>query len=326
VTPSSDAFAAVAEVLLAARTLAIVTHVDPDGDAVGSTLGLAAALRGTGPDVTATLDDDGVAARASVYAFLPGSDDLVMASGVDSCQVLVSLDAPTPERLGRSARLLDLAERVVVIDHHPDARPFGDVNLLSTEASSVGELVWQLLPYLRVDPTPDISTCLYVALMTDTGRFQHANTTAATLRTAAEMITAGADPADVARAVYNSRSAGALVVLGRVLERVTLANDGRVAYSWVTPDDLRDTDTSVAELEDAIDWVRMLEGPDVVLLAKPRSDETRLSLRAKGDFDVAAVARSFGGGGHHAAAGVTLPGGLEEALATILPALPGAGE
>ena len=151
---------------------------------------------------------------------------------------------------------------------------------------------------LALEPGPEAATCLYTALLTDTGRFSYSNTTAATLRTAADMVDAGAHPNEVYSAVYENRSAGAQALLARTLSRTELANNGRVAYSWVTDADFAETGALPAEAENLIDHVRALGGVEVVVLVKTNGGVARRQSPIKGCRDVSAVARQLGGGGH----------------------------
>jgi phosphoesterase RecJ-like protein len=313
---------AVGAVLRSASHVMIGSHVDPDGDAIGSSLGLAHALDAIG--VPTTLISASEAGCPSTYAFLPGSDRFVDASAADSPDVFVALDSPQLSRMGDAAGPAAQAKTLVVIDHHPDAVAAGQINVLDAAAAATAVLVWRLLPHLGVEPDAVIATCLYAALLTDTGRFSYSNTTAETLRIAAQMVDAGARPNDIYTAVYENRSAGAQQLVGRTLARVTLANDGRVAYSWIDAADFAETGALPEEAENLIDYVRALGGVEAVLLAKVNGDTVRASLRAKTDADVGAVAREFGGGGHRGAAGLTFEGDLEGLLALLLPMLPGA--
>ena len=313
---------AAADALKGASSVVIGSHVDPDGDAVGSCLGLALAIDALG--IPCTVITASGAAFPTTYAFLPAADRAVSASSVTHPDVFVALDAPVLARLGDGATAARAATTLVVIDHHPDAVAFGHTSVLDAAAAATGAIIWSLLPYLGVEPNAPIAACLYTALMTDTGRFSYTNTTASTLRMAAEMVDAGADPAALYAAAYENRSAGAQRLIGRTLERVTFANGGRVAYSWITAQDFADTGALPEESENLIDFVRALGGVDVVMLAKVDGDTVRGSLRSKTGVDVGAVARSFDGGGHAAAAGFTASGSLDDLLAHILPLLPGA--
>ncbi|HSQ21334.1 MAG TPA: DHH family phosphoesterase, partial [Coriobacteriia bacterium] len=187
-----DPFRAVADALLAARCLVIGSHVDPDGDAIGSVLGLTLALEAAGR--TAYPVFAGADSPPATYGFLPGIDRLLPAAQAPSCDVFAALDSPSLERLGDAEPIARGTDRVIVIDHHPDAVAAGDVALIDPTAAATGVLVWRLLDYLGVKPDADIAACLYTALVTDTGRFSYSNTTPEALRVGAEMVAAGAVP------------------------------------------------------------------------------------------------------------------------------------
>lgn len=319
---SGDERAAV-DALLAAGSVVVCAHVSPDGDAVGSVIGAVHALRRRGIDAVPTLAEDRTG--PATYAFLPGFDEYRPAASLEAPDVFLALDAPTFERLGAAEPLARAARTVVVIDHHPDNARFGGVNVVDAAAPSTGSILWRLLPALGVTPDEEIAANLYTALMTDTGRFSYSNTTAEALRVAAAMIEAGADPAELYRKVYESRSAASLALLGRTLSRITLANRNRIVYSWVTGQDLSETGALPEETENLVDAVRQTGGVDAVVIFKEDHDGVKVSLRAKcPTLDVGAIARSFGGGGHFAAAGATLGLPLDDAINAVLHVLPGA--
>ncbi len=318
--PSHD-IAAAARALLGAESVVVCGHVNPDGDSVGSTLAITMALRAAGVSATPTLADDRGA--PVTYAFLPGLDMYRPVSELEPPDVFVAIDAPNLSRLGVAADLARAARTLIVVDHHPDNTMFGHVNVVDPQAAAVGQVLCGLLPALGVETTPEMAMCLYVGIMTDTGRFSYGNTSASVLRDAASLVDSGADPFRAYEAVYEARSAAYLRLLGLTLSRISHANGGRVAYSWISDDDLTVTGTLPEETEDLVDVVRTVADVDAVVMVKVLASETRLSLRAKGSFDVGAAARALGGGGHDAAAGASVPGGLEDALAAVLPLLPG---
>jgi bifunctional oligoribonuclease and PAP phosphatase NrnA len=318
---SAEQIADAVEMLRSARDVVVCAHVDPDGDAAGSVLGLTLALRKAGIVTKPTLADDGDAPLA--YSFLPGFELYSPVSRLNVPDVFVALDTPTPARLGEALPFAECARGRVVIDHHPDSSCFLDsVCLIDPNAAATGELVWELIHALGVEVDVDIATCLYTALVTDTGRFQYTNTTADTLRRAAAMMDVGVDAHAVYREVYESRSRGALEIVGRTLSRITMANNGAVAYSWIDDQDLSDCGITISETETLIDQVRQLRGVDAVFLVKLTRGLCRVSLRSKGEADIGAAARRMGGGGHRAAAGFTWEGTLDSLLDALLPRLP----
>ncbi len=308
-------------VLRTATRVVIGAHVDPDGDAIGSSLGLAFALDSIGVPNSVVLGSG--SACPSTYAFLPGAERLAAPAPVEGPYVFVALDSPDLRRLGQAADLARGAETLVMMDHHPDALAEGHLNYVDSTAPATGAIVWELLPHLGATPDANVATCLYTAVLTDTGRFSYSNTSPETLRIAADIVDAGAHPHDIYTAVYENRSPGAQQLVGRTLERVTLANGGRVAYSWIDDSDFAVTGALPEEAENLIDFVRALGGVDVVFLAKVNGTTVRGSLRAKSDADVGAIARELGGGGHRAAAGFVFDGDLETCLERLLPLLPG---
>jgi phosphoesterase RecJ-like protein len=315
--------AEVAAALLAAGSVVVCGHVTPDGDAVGSVIALTLALRAAGVDATATLADDHAA--PATYTFLEGFDCYRAAAELEPPDVFVALDTPSWGRLGAAHALGRSARSVIVIDHHRDDACFGHLNLVDVAAASTGSIVWRLLPLLGVEPDTAIASACYVALMTDTGRFSYGNTTERALRDAADMVEAGADANAIYSRVYETRSVAALSLLGCVMSRITLANGGRVAYSWMTDADLEVTGARAEDTENIVDVLRQIGGVDAVVFFKLQHDGVKASLRAKcPTLDVGAVAREFGGGGHFAAAGASVGATLEQAVPAVLALLPGA--
>lgn len=319
-----DDLARAAAAISSARSIVVGAHIDPDGDAIGSILGLLHILDQAGFEAVPVLPT--ASPLPSTYAFLPGADRFVHADQVEAPQVFIALDTPAMHRLGDAEPLARAAETLVMIDHHPDGVAGDAITVFDATAAATGSLIWDLSTHLGVSPGVQAATCLFTALFTDTGRFSYSNTTASTLVLAAQMVDAGAQPNDIYTAVYESRSIGAQALTARVLSRITLANGGRIAYSWITEADFEETNALPAEAENLIDHVRALGGVDAVFLVKTNGDTSRVSLRAKGGVDVGSVARALGGGGHRAAAGVTIDGDRETALSSVLPMLPGGSE
>ncbi|MDP2183736.1 MAG: DHH family phosphoesterase [Actinomycetota bacterium] len=307
-----------------ADSVVVCAHVSPDGDAIGSVLALTLALRDASIPAIPTLADD--ATGPCTYEFLPGFGLLTPANDLNVPAAFVALDTPNFERLGLAEDLARKAENLIVIDHHPDNAEFGGVNIVDSRAASTSQLIWRLIERLEVPVTPEIALCCYVGLMTDTGRFQYENTSPGALRDAAAMIEAGADPSLAARLVYQERSPAALDLDSRVLSRLTVANGGRVAYSWVTDADFEATGAHAEESENLVDLIRVAKGVDVAFLIREQSDGLRANLRSKTGYDVGTLAREMGGGGHAAAAGFTASGTRKALIGQLLGRLPGSGE
>jgi phosphoesterase RecJ-like protein len=307
-----------------ASTVIVCAHVRPDGDAVGSVLGMTLALRAAGIPAVPTLADDRPA--PSTYSFLPGHSLYVPAIDLDPPSVFVALDTPVADRLGGAEGLMSEAGSTIVFDHHPGHASYGDICVCDPSMAATGQIIWRFLAPLGIAPTPDIALPLYVALMSDTGRFGYDNTSPDALRDAADMLEVDVDPAYAARMVYQERSAASLEIEARAVTRLTVANDSRVAWTYLTDVDFADTGALPEEAEHVIDATRALAGVDVVVLLRQKGSEVRGNLRSKTGVDVSAVASAFGGGGHRAAAGFTVAdASVDSVIASLLPMLPGGG-
>ncbi len=318
VTPQTNTdLATIAQFLLDHDDYVICGHVNPDGDCVGSQLGLAAALRLLGKQVSCLLvknepPDPGP-------SFLPGFTSFVPAVLFEGkARTFVAVDVPNRERIGQAAAaILDGCEASVTIDHHAVDTTMTNLVYVDPDVPAVTLLIWQLAEYLGVDRSNDIAQCCYTGLISDTGNFQFQNTNSEALRLGAEMIDCGAQPAAVSSAIFQSRSVPSIRLESRAIEHILLGSDGKFVLSWLSLADFNEFGATKSDAEPIIDSLRTIAGVRVACLLRERDGEVRGSLRAKDDTDVAALARKLGGGGHRAAAGFTFYGTLNEARATL---------
>lgn len=307
----------VAALLRSGRRVLLLAHLYPDGDVLGSQLGLGLALRAAGTETAFACAHP----VPEPYRFLPGAHQVERWSDLRGVfDLVVTLDCPNPERLGG---LLDGVRppgtRVLNVDHHGDNRRYGDVNWVDPAAAATGEMVYELLRAAGFALTPEVAVNLYTAIVTDTGSFRYANTTPRTLRIAAALVEAGADPARVAIELYETRRLPGLRLLGQVLQQVETTEDGTIAWLVVDRDQMRSAD--LLEGEDLVTFPRSLRTVKAAVLFRELEDAVKVSLRAKGEVDVAAVAARLGGGGHPNAAGVLLQGDLAHARTLVLEAV-----
>ena len=291
-------------------------HVHPDADVLGTLLALGEALASLGWDVVA----GGPHPAPGVLSFLPGVDRYRRLEGLDGAfDVTVLTDCPNP---GRTEGLIDAAKRasaaVVNVDHHPDNRRYGTVNWIEPSAAATGEMMYDLLMALGAPITPSIATNLFTAIHTDTGSFRYSNVTPRTFEIAGALVAAGADPALVSNALYERRPAPALRQLGDVLSRVTVSDDGRIAWIALPAETVPE---AFVEAEDLVNYPRSIESVRVACFLREREGQVKVSLRGKGDIDVSAVAHRFGGGGHPNAAGFSVPGTLVTVTRDVLAAV-----
>jgi bifunctional oligoribonuclease and PAP phosphatase NrnA len=296
----------VAAAIKANESFLVVAHENPDGDALGSMLATSIALRGLGKNVVMYLSGD--AATPGEYGFLDLSDLRRTLPDDLEERVLLALDCASERRIGPEPGALQRARLVVNVDHHHDNSRFGDLNLIVDEASSTAEIVNDVLASLEIPLSPEIAEALYVALVTDTGRFQYSNTTPKALRLAADLVEAGADVHGIFRLVYETVQWAKLKLLALALERAELYENGRLVITYLLKDDFAAVGAEEPYSEGIIDYLRSVEGSEMVaLIREPPRDggpSRRISLRSSRDeVDVSAVARAADGGGHRQAAG-----------------------
>ena len=318
----AEVFDRAAEALDQAERVALVCHVNPDADAMGSMLGLAVFLASRGKDVSASFPN-GLAEAPRWTQSLPGREHLVAPGKMPKDpQVTVTLDAADRDRLGGLSHLLDKAPVSICIDHHRTNEGFGTINLVDAQAAATAEVVFRLIHRMGGPVGPDVATCLYAGLVTDTGRFQYEATTPEVLRVVAELREQPFDHARLAQALFEDASLGYLRLLGRLLERIEHVPQADLVWAYVTRKDLDDAEVPIQETDDLIDLVRQAREADVAAVIKEqREGGFKVSLRSRGKTDVSAVAAAHGGGGHRLAAGYSSKAGLEDTVRDLVEAL-----
>jgi phosphoesterase RecJ-like protein len=312
-TPLRQAAAAIQ----AARQILIATHVNPDGDALGSLCGLALAGERLGKRV-ARISVDGV---PEIYASVPCVDRVVTAAPAGSFDLGIGVDADGSDRLGDAEPAILSCPTIIDIDHHTGADRYGTIQLIDSTAAATGELIFDLIRELGVPLDREIAECLMMAIVTDTGAFRFPSVKPRTLRIAAELMEAGAHPAPIVEQVYGQRSPGATRLFGRALERMQRLPNGRFVWSALSREDFRETGARADETDGIINELRAVHGVDLAMLLREEEDgQVRVSFRAREGVDAAALAREFGGGGHRAASGATLPGPLSTAVRRVVDA------
>ena len=324
-TSNSD-MAAVVETLRAGDRFLVTSHEHPDGDALGSLLAMHLALEQLGKNSVRAIA--GPAPLPGEYRFLELEErGLLRTLPSDASErVLVAVDCAQETRL-TDPSLLD-APVVVNIDHHHDNTRFGTVDLVVAEASSTAEVLADVFAELGVTLTPELAEALYAGLVTDTGRFQYANTTPKALRLAADLLEAGADIQRIFQGVYESMGFAKVKLLARALDRATLYHDGRVVVSYLLRTDFGEVGAAEPYSEGIIDVLRAVEGAELAALIRepPRdvSPARKVSLRSSDDrVDVSAIARLSGGGGHRQAAGFSSDLSIAEITDLIVSAYAG---
>lgn len=293
-----------AEKISEADSLALACHIGPDGDALGSMIGFGLAAKNQGKSVVASFGSP--FDIPSNLSFLPTELLVAPSEFPKEPGTMIVFDAGSPDRLGELGSNAGKAATLIVVDHHMTNDGFGDVSLVDSSAAATGEIVYELLGLLGWPIDPVIATCLHTALVTDTGRFMYANTKPETLRIAASLLEAGAQPAEIGRYVYEETPFGYLKASSLALSRAALDEERAVVTAVVSDEDLREAGIDWGDIDGLIDTLRLAEEADVAALAKVHDDgRVKVSLRSRGATDVGSLAARMGGGGHRLAAGFT---------------------
>lgn len=311
--------AAIAGRLRGHTSFLIATHTNPDGDAIGSMLGMMHFLRALGKTDIVCVNDDPV---PRIYAWLPGApevrpSDARMPGFAPDAAILV--DAGKKERAGRAADWFPAGVPLYVLDHHLEESPDGDFGCVNPAYSATGELLCDLFLAAGIHVNKPAAECLYAAIATDTGGFRFTNTTPRTHRIAAMLLEAGIAAADISSRVFDSISRGKIELLRRALDRMRLEAGGRVAHTFITMRDMDEARAKAEDLDGIINFARNIEGVEVgILFRETAPDTTKVSMRSNDLFNSAAFLAPYGGGGHKAAAGGTLKGPLDAIRAEII--------
>ncbi len=289
----------------------LTSHARPDGDAVGSVLACGQILRAMGKQADVFLSD-GV---PYIYKPLPFAETVVVAPTVPpEYEAAIILECDSVQR----TRLDGLENHYLInIDHHSTARPFANVNWIDPSACATAEMIFRLAREAGVKISSDIATCLYTAVLTDTGSFCFNGTNERTFALAQELVRAGADPSAIAQNVYFSNPTSKMRLLGSALSN--LHQDGELAWMYISRDHMERAEATDEDSEGLVNYALAIEGVEVALFFREQSDgRFRVSLRSKGAINVASVAERFGGGGHECASGCSIEGPLSVAVERIL--------
>jgi phosphoesterase RecJ-like protein len=276
-----------------------LAHKDADADSLGSALAFAISLRSLGQKVRVVVPEP----LPRLLEYLPGFET-VETGGAPLGDTIFTFDCATLGRFGERRAEVERATTVVNIDHHLSNTAFGTINLVDASASATGQVIYELLRQLGAPIGPAVATNLYAALFTDTGGFRHENTTEASLRLAASLVAAGADPGWVALKSYKSRSLAQVRLEGLAVAKMHSEMDGRLLWSEVTMAMLEEAGADMQDAEGIIDALQSIASMEVAILFKEHTpDRTKISVRTREPYDATEVCTPFGGGGHRRAAG-----------------------
>lgn len=296
-----------------ANDIVILTHKDPDGDAIGSSLAMYLALKGINKKV-----DLIIPTYPKTFNFLPGIDEIKKESNVKNYDLAIALDCGDRERLNGFVDYFDNANKKISIDHHGTNTMFGDYNYVNPDAAATTQVLYLILSFLEIDITKDIAKCLYTGLLTDTGGFKYSSVTLETFEIAQNLLAKGINIAEISRKVLDVMTKKELELLKSALNRIELFEDEKIAITYITKEDMESIGSENGDHDGIVNYGRNIEGVEVSVLLREADTGFKASLRSNDYVNVSDVALIFGGGGHKKAAGCVIHMGLEEAKKAIV--------
>lgn len=283
------------------KKIYIVAHVNPDGDAIGSTFAVYFALKKLGKDVHVVMPS-----FSEVFEFLPGVE-----SRVDNIEedydLLIALDSSDYTRLAISEEEYNRAKKVIMLDHHQISQPYGDFRYINDQKSSASEIAFLFIKSLEVEIDENIATLLYTGIMTDTGSFNYSNATPDTFRVVAELLENGAKAVDVCKRLNDTMKEAKLKLLAKAIDNMEVFYNGKMRFTYISYEEIEGLGIHDEDAEGMTNYLRAVEGTEVAVYVRGKSDGTyKVSMRSNGSVDVSKIAISFGGGGHPRAAGYTM--------------------
>lgn len=298
-----------------AKDVAILSHMSPDGDNLGSLEALYGYLKGIKKDVTYLGNDD----VPEDFAFLPSTNKRVDVDQVHrDFDLMIALDAADEGRFGdKATSLFSRAKKTINIDHHMSNTEYADLNYVISDATSTGEVLFDVLEAIEADFTPEMATGLYTAISTDTGSFQYDSVNGKTHLTIAKLYAYGCDHNVVVQSVYQSRSREKVALMGRVLSNIDFLAGGKVAMAICRLEDRKATGAKSEDTEGIVEQVRNIKGVEMAIFLKEKEEEVKLSFRSKSYLNCTTFASAFGGGGHVRAAGAAMKAPIDEVVAKV---------
>ena len=296
-----------------ANTIAILTHENPDGDAIGSSLAMYIALKkmGKNPDVI-------IPEVPRIYNFLPSAGEVKIESNNKQYDLAISVDSAELKRIAGWNEYFETAKVKISIDHHGTNTMFGDINFVNPDAPACAQVLIHIIEYFGVEIDKEIGTCLLTGIITDTGGFQYQSTTPETFEFAAELLKKGINIYDIYKRVMNTKSRASFELRKRAIERMEFFEEGKIAFTYVTKKDEEEVNAESGDTEGIVDEGRAVEGVEVSIFLRENDKGFKVSLRSNSYVNVSDVCLIFGGGGHIHAAGCHIAQGLEQAKEKII--------
>lgn len=290
-----------------AKDIVILTHNNPDGDAIGSSLAVYTALKNAGKNVEIIIPE-----LPRIFDFLPNSNDIKKEGSKEVYDLAISLDCATIKLLNGWSNYFEDAKFRIVIDHHSTNSMYGDLNYVDLSAPACSQVLYSLFKYYNIEITPEIGTCLMTGIITDTGGFQYSGVSRETFEIAADLLDAGVNISKIYKKVFSTHTKGNFELRKIALDRMELLEDGKISFTYITKEDEEKVNAETGDYEGIVDEGRNIEGVEVAVFLHEVKDGFKVSTRANEYVNVSDVCLMFGGGGHPRAAGATMQGTPEQ--------------
>lgn len=297
-----------------AENIVILTHETPDGDAIGSSLGMKLALEKIGKNADIIMSK-----YARMYSFLPEFETIKGESEIKNYDLAISLDCATLKRMDNK-EYFENAKKTIVIDHHGSNNMYGDINYVNPVSPACSEILLVILNYFEIEIDVKIGTCLMTGIITDTGGLQYPSTAADTFEYAAELLRKGVNISEICKKTLQTKTKANFELSKRVMERVELLEDGKVAFSYITTKDMEEVNAEEGDHEGLVNIGREIEGVEVAIFIRQKENDDlyKVSMRTGDKVNASDVCLMFGGGGHPRAAGALIPGTIEQVKEKLL--------
>lgn len=296
-----------------AKDIVILTHNNPDGDAIGSSLAVYSVLKNLGKNVELIIPE-----FPRIFDFMPYADEIKKEGSKKVYDLAISLDCATIKLLNGWSNYFEDATTSIVIDHHSTNSMYGDLNYVDLSAPACAQVLYTLFRYDNIEITQEIGTCLMTGIITDTGGFQYSGVSKETFEIAANLLTSGVNISKIYKRVFATRTKGNFELRKIALDRMELLEDGKVSFTYITKNDEEKVNAETGDYEGIVDEGRNIEGVEVSIFLHETDEGFKVSTRANEYVNVSDVCLMFGGGGHARAAGATMQGSIEQIKEKLL--------
>ena len=297
-----------------ANSIVILTHENPDGDAVGSSLALYHALKAYGKNVEVIIPE-----YSRTFNFLPGTNEIKKEGTYENYDLAISLDCASMDMLNGYVKYFENAKTRVVIDHHGTNSMYGDLNFVNPDSAACAQILVVVLNYFKMEITKEIGTCILAGIITDTGGFKYSGVTAETFEFVAWLLNKGVNVSSVYRKVLQVRTKGNFELNRIASNRLEFLEDGKIAFTYITRDDEESVNAETGDHEGIVDIGRDIEGVEVsIFIRETKTKGVKISLRSSEYVNVSDIALLFGGGGHPRAAGCNMQATIQQAKERIV--------